>query len=132
MGVSLYSIYIFNVGFLPGPANYDFKDTREITIYDTVLLEGDASSTSGSNRPTPTNPDNESISDETKKDVEKVQVQEVSDQTISSDNKEKQEVDLETLQRIFKRATVYSIILTLIVAILGSYSVASKIFLVPD
>ena len=119
MGVSVYSIILSNI-FLPGPANYDFKDTREITIYDTVLLEGDTSSISGSNHPTPTNPDNESISDETKKDVEKVQVQEVSDQNIS----EKQEVDLETLQRIFKRATVYSIILTLIVAILGSYSAA--------
>ena len=131
MVVSLHPIILSNI-FLPGPANYDFKDTREITIYDTVLLEGDASSTSGSNHPTPTNLDNESISDENKKDVEKVQVQEVSDQNISSDNKEKQEVDLETLQRIFKRATLSSIILTLIVAILGSYSVASKIFLVPD
>lgn len=79
----------------------------------------------------PTNTDNESVSEEAKKDTKKVQVQEVSSQ--SQDKLESQAVDLETLQRIFKRATMYSIALTLIVAIIGmssSVAVATAIHLV--
>ncbi|KAK7677837.1 hypothetical protein QCA50_019149 [Cerrena zonata] len=96
------------------PANYDFEDTRKIIIYDTTVLEAETSSTSINANPT--NKDNESVSDEVKKDIEKVQVQEVS--TPNSSQLGGQEVDLQTLQRIFKRATLYSIALTLIVTII--------------
>ncbi|KAI0786264.1 Na+/solute symporter [Abortiporus biennis] len=98
------------------PANYDFKGTRAIAVYDTSNLdlenEVDQSIT----------PTDKAQSDaehgDKDKDPEKAiteDVVEVYPVVIISGG---EVVDLTTLQSVFKRATLYSIILTLIVAII--------------
>ncbi|KAI0071512.1 Na+/solute symporter [Panus rudis PR-1116 ss-1] len=89
------------------PDNYDFQGTRNIAMYDNVVLKRDP--------PSPF-PDESSVSGsvEDKKEVEKVSVHEVPDQDSAND----QQVDSETLKRIFQRATICSIALTLAVAII--------------
>ncbi|TCD69441.1 hypothetical protein EIP91_007567 [Steccherinum ochraceum] len=88
---------------LARPADYDFKETRAIAVYEE---EDSVSSVSGDlEAPTP--------NEDEKNKAEKVAVHEVEAEEDGEDT-----VDRETLQKIFKKATVYSVILTLIVALI--------------
>ncbi|CAL1697446.1 unnamed protein product [Somion occarium] len=101
---------------LAKPANYDFKGTREILVYDSVTIDRKASTESvdDSNVGAEAN----FTSENEKKVGEKTSIKEVAVPDNASTTHDDQAVDLETLQRIFRKATLYSIALTLVVAII--------------
>ncbi|KAH8093139.1 Na+/solute symporter [Cristinia sonorae] len=87
---------------LAKPANYDFQETRAIVTYHTPASI--TTSTAGSDSPT--------SDDEEKKAPGPLQV------SVTEVQEDGEVVDVRTLQEVFKRATVYSVILTAAVTII--------------
>ena len=97
-----------------GPANYDFTGTRSIAIYKDV-----ADLPSSPVTPSPINGDSD---EEKAKDRDEEAKVTVSVRSLNLDRSPdgSELEDKEVLEETFKRATRYSVLLTLIVAILGT------------
>ncbi|KZT67891.1 putative urea transporter [Daedalea quercina L-15889] len=93
---------------LAWPANYDFADTRAITVYEDVERDGSVSETS---------PDDGVMPGVTRYDEKKSAVDE-DVRPVSAEPHQPPAASIEELKRVFKRAAWYSLILTLIVAII--------------